>query len=336
MIKQPIDNRPNYYYGQLLTEKDLAAEQDYHIRAREILNQRLFGWGIVSGLEVEASGDAAVKVAPGVAIDPRGRELRLRDPAIIDCSTFPDRETLKVGLHYEEDAPGETNRRTSYAVVEATRQGDTRPDELMLARVQLDDRAKVRDDGIDPSPRVYAALKIGPDSVRAESLERRLREGWMRLPFRPVPLDIDPASPGDLPPPFRVGATETRSHTQIDGAENKRGAGGTMAIPIPPGAVRVLQFRIAGGHNSDGIEFRLVRGGWDFDKGEHVRKYLVGGEAAEAIKASKKNAAGRTPYHMVYDVADGALDPEFSTLSLWLRGSGRTAVSLVAVKFSYA
>ncbi|MEO8938417.1 MAG: hypothetical protein ABI277_02155 [Burkholderiaceae bacterium] len=336
MNKQPIEQRPNYFYGQLLTEKDLAAEQDYHSRARESLNQRLFGWGIVSGLEVEASGDSAVKVAPGVAIDSRGRELRVRDAAIIELTQFPDREVLKIGLHYEEDEGGETSRRTSYAVIEATRQSETRPYELILARVELDDRGRVQPDNIDRSPRASAGMKLGPDSIKAEYLEERLRQGWIRLTFRPAPLDIDPASTSELAPPFRVGATETRSHTQIDGVENKRGAGGTMAIPIPAGVVRVLQFRIAGAHNTDDIELRLVRGGWDAAKGEHVRRYLVGGQTPERIKASKKNAAGRTPYDVTFDVKDGALDAESSTLSLWLRGIGGTAVSLVAVRFSYA
>lgn len=329
MDRIPFGSRPHYFYGQLLTQHDFLAEQDFHVRALESLNQRLYGSGIVSGLEVHASGDAAVTVSPGVAIDHLGREIRLPEARVISLSRFTGREALQVGLHFEEDpAKDDVKERATYAVLSVARLSESRSESLPLAHIQLDDRAKIQEHQVDGSPRRYATIRI-------ESLDQRFREGWVKLPFRPFPMDKDPAAEGELPPPFRVGATETRSHSEIDGLTNTRGAGGTMAIAVPAGVGAVTALRIAGGHNSGGIEFRLVCGGFDPQKNEHVRRYLVGGEKPAQIKAAPKNAKGRTPYNEIFHIHDGRIDPDYSTLSLWLRGIDKTAVSLIAVKFSY-
>ena len=38
---------------------------------------------------------------------------------------------------------------------------------------------------------------------------------------------------------------------------------------------------------------------------------------------------------MTYEVDEPEIDPELHTLAVWLRGTARTAVSLIAVEFSY-
>ncbi len=329
MDRIPFGSRPHYFYGQLLTEHDFLAEQDFHLRAREALNRRLFGAGVVSGLDVHASGETAISVAPGVALDQLGREIRLDEARVVSLAHFDPREVLQVTLHFEEDAGrDDAKHRASYAVLNVVRLPEARSEDVVLAQVTLDDRAKVHDRRIDHGPRRRARIPV-------ESLDARVGEGWVRLPFRPIPLDKDPQSNEELPPPFRVGATETRSHSEIDGLANKKGAGGTMAIAIPSGARFVTAFRIAGAHNSGGIELRLVCGGFDPASGLHVRRSLVGGDKPEIIKAGAKNDAGRTPYNALFGIDDGKVDDEYSTLSLWLRGLDKTAVSLVAVRFAY-
>lgn len=334
MVRQEIEDRQNYYYGQLLKEDDFLAEQEYHIRARQRHNRTMHGTGIVSGLEVDASGDSAVAIAPGFAVADDGREIIVRERAILDLSKCAERDVLTITLSYTDEKPrGENDKRITYAVVSAIRQGEP-VSGLALAVVRLDDRAKVRADAIDRSARKYAGLP--PGSVTVTALEPRLQTGWLKMPFRPMPLDHDPEDKREPAPPFRVGATEARSHTRLNGTENKLGAGGTMGIPIPSGVRRILRLRIAGENNSEGIELRLVVGGWDKEKKQHVRRNLVDARRDNNthIEPTKAGPDGKTPYLQEFAVEDGEIDPEYSTLSLWLRGFGRTSVSLIAVQYA--
>jgi hypothetical protein len=68
--------RPNFFLGQVLTAEDLQAEQEYHRQKQRIHNRTLHGFGIVSGLQVEAE-DQHIYVSPGHAIDVNGEEIGL-------------------------------------------------------------------------------------------------------------------------------------------------------------------------------------------------------------------------------------------------------------------
>lgn len=65
--------RPRYFEGQLLSVSDLEAEQQYH-RDMRYLHNRLHGYGVISGLDVEVSR-GRVHVSPGLGIDLLGREI---------------------------------------------------------------------------------------------------------------------------------------------------------------------------------------------------------------------------------------------------------------------
>jgi hypothetical protein len=72
--------RVNYFTGRLLSAEDFGAEQEYHREKSRLHNRRLHGSGVVSGLTVSLTGGAsraAIKVKPGVGIDPAGNELEL-------------------------------------------------------------------------------------------------------------------------------------------------------------------------------------------------------------------------------------------------------------------
>jgi hypothetical protein len=73
--------RLRFFFGQLLTQRDLEAEQRYHLTMRRLTQRETFGTGTVAGLGVtEAGQDVAplsVFVHPGLAFDPDGRELIL-------------------------------------------------------------------------------------------------------------------------------------------------------------------------------------------------------------------------------------------------------------------
>lgn len=310
--KQPIEDRPNYYNGQLLVEKDFLAEQSYHIKARQQHNLRLHGAGVVRGLEVYRQSDTSVAVQPGYAIDASGQEISLKSAEEIDLSEFGPNDIVNISLKYEEEGSTEGVEKKSivirsiksFAVINAaTARADSQ--EVLLARVKLDPQKKVLADAIDYSGTQYAAVSS---------------RGWVRMPFRPIPFANIPEGENEIPPAFRVGATEALSPKPEKPESHDKGAAGTMSIPIPPSANKIFRFRIAGSRNEGQITFSLVRGGWDASKSEHVHKVLV----EETISGA--------PFLKEYVINESYIDPEFSTLSLSLRCTQRTAISLIAVE----
>ena len=109
-------SRNKYFYGKMLTERELTLEQCYMNRKRWLINRLGLGSGVLCGLEVEPSEDGTrLLVHPGVAIDPLGREIlvpevyclaNLRQPT--DCLGNPSGNqiqgaaTLYVCLCYHE------------------------------------------------------------------------------------------------------------------------------------------------------------------------------------------------------------------------------------------
>lgn len=97
--------RLHYFSGRFLTADDLSLEQDYAIRKRSIHDQALHGWGVVCGLEVNASDNGAVIVSAGIAIDPQGREIVVPDVVSLQidpASTEESPHELDVLLRYAE------------------------------------------------------------------------------------------------------------------------------------------------------------------------------------------------------------------------------------------
>ncbi|MGH8592108.1 MAG: hypothetical protein ACREXX_23175 [Gammaproteobacteria bacterium] len=328
--KIPIGTRPNYFNGQLLLEEDFQAEQKYHVDARCQHNLRLHGWGVVSGLDVSAKGEHSVFVEPGFAIDPQGHEIKLEHPESLDVSGFGPNDQVQVGLAYEEGGAGGgelgTNRRECFAIITLSQLVEERT-VLILATVQLDGQGRVRGDAIEFSRTRYARSLLVPGSVRAADLHQELRTGWLRMPCCPRPLVNKPEGEDEIPPAFRVGASEALSPGSRDAGEKDKGAAGTMDIPIPPSVTKVTRFRIAGSENDGKIYCRLILGGWDREKNAHLRKVIAGDQSGDEIT--------KAPFLRTYDIKQSALDPEYNTLSLWVRGTGRTRISLIAVEFSY-
>jgi hypothetical protein len=311
-----------------LLEQDFLAEQDYHVNARLHHNLNLHDWGVVHGLTVSRSSDTSVTVHPGVAIDASGYEIHLRQTQRLSVAGFEPRERLQIGLGYEEGAStGEVGgtspmRRIFHAVITVSRLSEGRIG-LTLAQVQLDHNGHVDEQTIDYAETKYAKL-VAPGSITPLELHESLRRGWLRVPFRPTPMVEGPEEGTEEGlPAFLVGATEARSPNPRSG-ERDRGAAGTMAIPIPPNVTSVTRMRIAGLENQGEITLKLFVGGWDRVKSEHVRKIILD----ETIPAGRA-------FFKEYDIINAALDPEYHTLALWLKGTRKTAVSLVAVEFAY-
>lgn len=100
-LSSPLRN--HYFYGKLLTEKDLTLEQTYLNRKRWLINRLGLGSGVLCGLEVQVSEDGkCVIVKPGVAIDPFGREIIIPEAYCLenprqptDCMGRPQGEPIQ-------------------------------------------------------------------------------------------------------------------------------------------------------------------------------------------------------------------------------------------------
>ena len=324
--KQKIENRPNYYNGQLLLEGDFLAEQRYHINARRQHNLKLYGSGVVSGLKVVLKNETSVTVQPGIAIDESGQEIFLNSAEDFDLSEeIGANDTVNVSLMYQDEAKeGDASKINSikvYTVITAAKVNEGNAG-VLLAIVRLDGNGKIGTESFDYSSTKYAGKVLVPGSVGVKELAPELKTGWIRTPCKLTGLvDKD----GIPLPSFLIGPTEAVSHrTETSEGKKDLGAAGAMHITIPPSVKKIIRFRIAGSKNEDKITFSLLIGGWDPKKMEHVDRPLL-----------KEETISGAPFLKEYVVGDTDIDPEYSTLSLSLSCTKRAAISLIAVEVGY-
>jgi len=93
--------RLRFFFGQLLTQRDLEAEQRYHLTLQRLTQRETFGTGTVAGLAVEATevSPLSVFVHPGLAFDPDGRELILE---AMECIPVAEASVEGAGVTYDE------------------------------------------------------------------------------------------------------------------------------------------------------------------------------------------------------------------------------------------
>jgi hypothetical protein len=91
--------RVRYFRGQLLSADDFTAEQEYVREKREMHNRLLHGDGVVSGLETKV-GTSSVTLSPGLALDPRGREIVVACP--VELALPRERRSSFLSLEYRE------------------------------------------------------------------------------------------------------------------------------------------------------------------------------------------------------------------------------------------
>ena len=327
--KQLIGKKPAYFQGQLLDANDFIDEQKYHANERARHSLQLHGSGDLRGLDVTRASDSAISISPGFAIDGKGREIAINQAEILELSAFPPSSLLQITVSYETEQPSRDRSRIEcYGVLAASTGIEEAA--VVLATVQLDEHGKLKAQSISTATRRQLRIVLTPGSVTAVALDPGLRKGWLRLAFRPItiPQDTDPKVEPP-PPPFRVGATEARAHRDFDGKANTKGAGGTMAIPLPPGVTRVHRLRVAGQENEKKMKVTLFRGGWDAANKKHI------GGRDDAANRLVEEEIGSGAYDSTYEIKEGDLDAECNTLSLDIRSTGYIRVSLIAMEISY-
>ncbi len=192
-----IDRRVRYFDGQFLKEQDFIDEQRYHLDRRRRLTRLLLTPGVLEGLEVAPVANAPrVKVAPGTAVDGRGRLLvRTDDTVPVELGDKVNRDgpvTIVIALSYndvESDAPqgGASPRWREAPDVVAFLEGapDAPPADthLRLARVTLDSNGAVT---VDPvAPAALAGVDVrGPLSVAGQAIFGNGVSGLSGAPLR--------------------------------------------------------------------------------------------------------------------------------------------------------
>jgi hypothetical protein len=305
--KQLMHRRPSYEDGQLLLADDFIHQRQYHDHALRRHNLNLHGTGVVRGLEVRRASELSLSVSPGAAVDGRGRLILLERAEVLDLGGAPPSSQLSVtiGHRSERQRKDDDHEIDCFAVLRVS--GGLEEHDVLLATVRLDEHGRIEPEGVDGTVR---------------RLLRAPRMGWLRMPFRPIMV---PQDQKDAQPPFRVGPTEAAAHKDYDGKPNTRGAAGTMAILLPPQAVRIHRLRVAGAANEQNVQIELFKGGWDAKNKKH-----------DAVRLIEREISG-APYDETFVIPPefSRVDGETSTLSLELRSTGYSRVSLIAVELSY-
>lgn len=90
----PVDQRVRYVIGQVLGVNEFKQEQIYFLHKNRLHNRALHGYGTVWGLGISVnrgeadSGPLKVRVAPGLAVDPRGREIVIQNEQSADLNAW--------------------------------------------------------------------------------------------------------------------------------------------------------------------------------------------------------------------------------------------------------
>lgn len=307
--------RLNYFTHQFLREQDFKAEQEYHIAMRRQHNRALHGWGVIEGLDVRKKSEHEITIEPGTAIDNLGREIVLTAPVVRDLSLFERGSHTYVTIAYDEGWD-ETDRHAAggvdgyMRVTEAPEISEKKHEPakdgavIALARVHLTENGNIH--------RIEKEIRTTLDT-------RSSARGWLRLPFKPVRLEV-----------LRIGEKLVQAKQWEAGVEFtidvgsaycEKSARGSMAIPVPPGANKVKAFRLCGTTRGK-VEFELVRTGWNADENRGGHKILL------------KRTVEREWFdeHLPVEEELQHLN-EFHALAVSVIADGKTEIWLVAVRY---
>ncbi|HEX9990212.1 MAG TPA: DUF4159 domain-containing protein [Chloroflexia bacterium] len=168
--------RVNPFMGLMIDAPTWTDAHEYHRQASQAHSLAMHGWGIVSGLEVDAAepADRSVWIRPGVALDPEGRIIIAAQPFRYQINTqeagliylvlmYRDIEsTTDRAISIEDGREYASRMLDAYAIFER----DQLPDQphVELARIQLSPGKKVVKD---------AAVPTAP---KVDEIDRRYRE----------------------------------------------------------------------------------------------------------------------------------------------------------------
>jgi hypothetical protein len=171
--------RLHYFNHQMLVENDFTDEQTYHLGMRRRHNRALHKFGVAEGLNVRKTGEKAVTVDPGTAIDRDGKEIVQGADFVVDLrdtTKYPKNTQVHVVIaHVEEQSDQQTfggvtgaTRITEKTSIEAvTTEPAADGSVIRLATFKLDGNANVPGNLGDPlaEGRQSAGTVLAPGTV---------------------------------------------------------------------------------------------------------------------------------------------------------------------------
>jgi hypothetical protein len=175
--------RVNPFMGLMIDAQTWGDSHDYHRLVNQAHHLAMHGWGIVTGLEVDAAdpADRSVWIRPGVAIDPEGRLIIVSQPFRYQITTDKPGLMFLVLMFREiptqpaisiEDGSEKPSRLLeAYAIYERDRLPDQPHVELARISLTSDKKAAVKDPAnatapsnneIDGRYRELAGIRPGP------------------------------------------------------------------------------------------------------------------------------------------------------------------------------
>ena len=324
------NKRPHYFTGQLLGQEDFLDEQEYQLKLQRSHARLQHTYGIVMGFEVSVVDSTTVLVKPGAALDALGRLIVLDTAQSYPIATPATSSALYLVVGYEEsfdpndhskdDSEGFT-RCTEHCVLNHSAEPPTHKEAVVvLAKLQLTNGTLTKDDsvrreaGARLAPASVVTSHLSPGSVTLAKLATELRGGWVRTPFKPSPfIDGQQVGTAVVTRDFTINTTTTTC--------GDRGAKGTMAIPIPILADRVLNFMIAGASNEKGLSIEVALCGWDFAKDQH-----------EKITLLQTKMPAKSPFAETFAI-NKTFDRTRHGMAVFVEAAGDANISILAAQF---
>ncbi|MDQ3928727.1 MAG: DUF4159 domain-containing protein [Chloroflexota bacterium] len=174
--------RVNPFMGLMIDATTWGDSHDYHRQSGQAHALVMHGWGIVTGLEVDAAdpADRSVWIRPGVAVDPEGKliivaqpfryQITTQEPGLIYLVLMFREIPTDPALSIEDGSERPSRLLEAYAIYER----DRLPDQphVELARIQQSagkkplkdaaDQTTPKVDEIDNRYREQAAIRPGP------------------------------------------------------------------------------------------------------------------------------------------------------------------------------
>jgi hypothetical protein len=158
--------------------------------------------------------------------------------------------------------------------------------------------------GID---QIVAQINASTGVINKERIEPFIgAAGWVRLPFLPK----------------KSGTASEFTHAVTHSTSSNTGASGVLEIPVPPGATKIKNLRIAGMNNVGQITILLWKGGWD----------LISNTNSWILLLNQTLVGTSNPFNEIFGLAQ-TLNSEADTLGLYVSASAVSDIELVTVEF---
>lgn len=175
-----VEKRLRYSDGQFLVVQDFIDEQKYHIDRQRRQTRLLRTSGILEGLQVtpaSASAEAvSVEVAPGTAIDLKGRAIILSEKHVVDLTEhIGTTVTLAIAYVEERSDPPISDRGSSgltrfheKVAFEVVKNGETSTldSAIDIVQIKINDNRSVSINADHTFNNFYSGLKFGNTDLR--------------------------------------------------------------------------------------------------------------------------------------------------------------------------